>query len=366
MQNFGYYGVMIWLPNYLVDPVRLRPDAVGGVDRGDHRWAWRVGIFAFGQIADRIGRRPAFLGYMLGAAVMVVVYSRLTDPTALLIGGAVMGFFVNGMLGGYGALMSELYPTVGARHGAERAVQYRPRHRRIRPGGRRRDRGAPTASRPRSPCWRVIYVLDMLAMWLLIPERRGAAADVMLAGSLPTQPAAGEDRPEPAAPAEQARQGRRAIPLVNAEYRHLRVAARSPATEAAPGQFFQLLCPHPAGEQPFLRRPMSVYGADPRRAQVAFLYKVTGAGTRGLATLQAGRHARHHGAARPRLHARSGVAVDRGGRARRRAWRRWGRWRKAAQARRHRGHGDASARAGRTWWCPMRSVPGVTAPTSSR
>src|SRR5271166_4800026 len=70
-----------------------------------------IGIFAFGHIADRVGRRPAFLGYMLGAAVMVVVYSRLTDATALLVGGAAMGFFVNGMLGGYGALMSELYPT---------------------------------------------------------------------------------------------------------------------------------------------------------------------------------------------------------------------------------------------------------------
>ena len=51
---------------------------------------------------------------MLGAAVMVVVYSQLVDPTALLVGGAVMGFFVNGMLGGYGALISELYPTSAA------------------------------------------------------------------------------------------------------------------------------------------------------------------------------------------------------------------------------------------------------------
>jgi MFS family permease len=41
----------------------------------------------------------------------VLVYSRLVDPTALLVGGAVMGLFVNGMLGGYGALLSELYPT---------------------------------------------------------------------------------------------------------------------------------------------------------------------------------------------------------------------------------------------------------------
>jgi dihydroorotate dehydrogenase electron transfer subunit len=76
--------------------------------------------------------------------------------------------------------------------------------------------------------------------------------------------------------------------LVNAEYRHLVLRAAPPATGAAPGQFFQLLCPAPPGESPFLRRPMSVYGADPASGEVAFLYKVTGAGTSGLATLVAG------------------------------------------------------------------------------
>jgi MFS family permease len=70
-----------------------------------------AGIWIFGHVADRLGRRPAFIIYMLGAAALVVVYSRLTDAITLLVTGAVMGFFVNGMLGGYGALMSELYPT---------------------------------------------------------------------------------------------------------------------------------------------------------------------------------------------------------------------------------------------------------------
>jgi hypothetical protein len=70
-----------------------------------------IGIFVFGQVADRVGRRAAFFSYMTGAAVMVLCYSRLSDPTALLFAGMAMGFFVNGMLGGYGALMSELYPT---------------------------------------------------------------------------------------------------------------------------------------------------------------------------------------------------------------------------------------------------------------
>ncbi|WP_315838448.1 dihydroorotate dehydrogenase electron transfer subunit [Bradyrhizobium prioriisuperbiae] len=75
---------------------------------------------------------------------------------------------------------------------------------------------------------------------------------------------------------------------VNAEYRHLVVRCSAIAAQAQPGQFFQLLCPQTGGDQPFLRRPMSLYGADPRRCQVEFLYKVTGAGTRGLATLREG------------------------------------------------------------------------------
>jgi dihydroorotate dehydrogenase electron transfer subunit len=76
--------------------------------------------------------------------------------------------------------------------------------------------------------------------------------------------------------------------LVNTEYRYLVVACSSLAAAAAPGQFFQLLCPASSGSTPFFRRPMSLYGADPTQRQVEFLYKVTGAGTRGLAELLPG------------------------------------------------------------------------------
>lgn len=75
---------------------------------------------------------------------------------------------------------------------------------------------------------------------------------------------------------------------VNLEYRHLVVRCSPVAASAVPGQFFQLLCPHSEGAQPFLRRPMSLYGADPVRREVEFLYKIAGAGTRGLATLRPG------------------------------------------------------------------------------
>jgi dihydroorotate dehydrogenase electron transfer subunit len=75
---------------------------------------------------------------------------------------------------------------------------------------------------------------------------------------------------------------------VNDEYRHLVLRCGPVSASAVPGQFFQLLCPHSEGAQPFLRRPMSLYGVDPIRREVEFLYKIAGAGTRGLATLRAG------------------------------------------------------------------------------
>ena len=70
-----------------------------------------IGILLFGELCDRIGRRPAFFTYQIGAFIMVLVYSQLTSEYALLIVGGVMGFFVNGMIAGLGTLMSELYPT---------------------------------------------------------------------------------------------------------------------------------------------------------------------------------------------------------------------------------------------------------------
>jgi MFS family permease len=173
VQNFGYYGVMIWLPSYLSTRFgfALTQSAVWTIVTIA---GMAVGIFMFGNIADRIGRRPAFLTYMLGAAIMVVLYSRLTDPTYLLIAGAVMGFFVNGMLGGYGALISELFPT-SARATAQnvlfnvgRAIGgFGP----VVVGYVAGLYGFETAI----ALLAALYCLDILALWFLIPERRGAA-----------------------------------------------------------------------------------------------------------------------------------------------------------------------------------------------
>jgi MFS family permease len=172
VQNFGYYGLMIWLPSYLQSRFGYNPlqsalwisVTIAGMG---------LGIFVFGYFADLVGRRPAFLTFQAGAAIMVVVFSQLTDPFALLIGGAVMGIFVNGMLGGYGALLSELYPTE-ARATAENVLFNLGRG----VGGfGPLVVGALVANYSFAiaiSALAIIYVIDIVATLLLIPERKGA------------------------------------------------------------------------------------------------------------------------------------------------------------------------------------------------
>ncbi len=73
------------------------------------------------------------------------------------------------------------------------------------------------------------------------------------------------------------------------DYRLLSLEApRDLLAACRPGQFFHLLCPASGADAPFLRRPMSIFDADTEAGRLRFLYKVTGAGTRGLATLAVG------------------------------------------------------------------------------
>lgn len=75
---------------------------------------------------------------------------------------------------------------------------------------------------------------------------------------------------------------------VNADYFHMILDAGPVAASARAGQFFNLACPATTRDLPYLRRPMSVYRAVPTTGHIEFLYKVTGAGTRGLATVRNG------------------------------------------------------------------------------
>lgn len=171
VQNFGYYGIMIWMPSYLAKQMgfSLTKSAF---------WTsvtiigMAIGIWVFGQLADRIGRKPSFILFQIGAVVMVLFYSTLTDPITMLWAGAVMGVFVNGMLGGYGALMSEAYPTE-ARATAQNVLFNI---------GRAIGGFGPVVVGTLAATYSFhvaiallasIYVIDMLATFFLIPELKG-------------------------------------------------------------------------------------------------------------------------------------------------------------------------------------------------
>ena len=110
VQNFGYYGIMIWMPNFLSKQLGFSLTK-SGLWTAVTVCGMMAGIWIFGRLADKIGRKPSFLLFQLGAVFSIITYSQLTDPTAMLVAGAFLGMFVNGMMGGYGALMAEAYPT---------------------------------------------------------------------------------------------------------------------------------------------------------------------------------------------------------------------------------------------------------------
>jgi MFS family permease len=113
---FAYWGVFAWFPALLASPVEQGGAGMSIV--GSLGWiiALQLGAFAgylsFGFIADRVGRRWAFGGFLVTAAVLVPIYGQMTaSPTALMVLGPLLGFFGHGYLSLFGALFAELFPT---------------------------------------------------------------------------------------------------------------------------------------------------------------------------------------------------------------------------------------------------------------
>lgn len=110
VQIAGYNGLMIWLPSMLQKSQGLSVSssalwtistAVGMI----------IGMLTFGRFMDRFGAKCTFGIFLLASACAVFLYSFATGAVAILLGGAVVGFFSNGMFAGYGALISSFYPV---------------------------------------------------------------------------------------------------------------------------------------------------------------------------------------------------------------------------------------------------------------
>ncbi|GJD61274.1 MFS transporter [Methylobacterium frigidaeris] len=107
----GYYAITTWLPRFLTTERGLSIVSSTG-----YLAALIVGSFAGylagAWLADRLGRRPLFLIFSLGAIAVVLVYTQLPLSNAVLwVLGFPLGFFASGYFSGMGAFLTELYPT---------------------------------------------------------------------------------------------------------------------------------------------------------------------------------------------------------------------------------------------------------------
>ena len=120
VQNFGFYGLMVWMPSMIASELKLP-------FKDTLYWTisttigMSLGILIFGWLCDKFGRRPSYIIFLLISAISIWFYFQQTDMIILIIFGSAIGFFVNGMMGGYGALLAEHYPT-DARSSAENII----------------------------------------------------------------------------------------------------------------------------------------------------------------------------------------------------------------------------------------------------
>ena len=113
---FAYWGLFTWMPSFLSRPLEQGGAGLGIVKSSTWIIPMQLGAFlgyiSFGFFADRFGRRPVFLSFLIAAAVLVPVYGQLArHEVLLLLLGPLIGFFGHGYFSVFGAMLAELFPT---------------------------------------------------------------------------------------------------------------------------------------------------------------------------------------------------------------------------------------------------------------
>lgn len=109
VQIAGYFGMMNWLPT-------IMQKSIGVSVSGSNSWmistilGMCLGMLVFGQLLDKFGPRLVYGIFLVCSALAVYGFTFANSAVTLLVGGAILGFFVNGMFAGYGAMITRLYP----------------------------------------------------------------------------------------------------------------------------------------------------------------------------------------------------------------------------------------------------------------
>jgi MFS family permease len=113
---FAYWGLFTWIPAYLASPVSAGGAGMSVVRSTGWIIPMQLGAFLgyvlFGVLADRFGRRPVFMLFVVGAAVLVPIYGRMAaSPGLLMVLGPLVGFLGHGYFSVFGAMLAELFPS---------------------------------------------------------------------------------------------------------------------------------------------------------------------------------------------------------------------------------------------------------------
>ena len=112
---FAWWGFNLWLPGFLSAPAEA-----GGIGLTAREMSWFViamqvgmwfGYVTFGYISDAVGRKRAYVSYLVAAATLIVIYTSVHVPVVLLLLGPFVAFFATGYFSGFGAVTAEIYPT---------------------------------------------------------------------------------------------------------------------------------------------------------------------------------------------------------------------------------------------------------------
>lgn len=109
VQIAGYFGMMNWLPTIIQTSLHISV-------KDSSLWmvatilGMCLGMLTFGQILDKWGPRLVYSIFLLASSICVYLFQFANSMSSMIIGGAIVGFFVNGMFAGYGAMITRLYP----------------------------------------------------------------------------------------------------------------------------------------------------------------------------------------------------------------------------------------------------------------
>ena len=112
---FAWWGFNLWVPSYLSLPV-----AKGGIGFSARTMtvivvAMQVGMWlgyvSFGYLATALGRKRVYVGFLVSAAALLMLFGAVRSPWVLVGLGPCVAFAATGYFSGFAAVTADAYPS---------------------------------------------------------------------------------------------------------------------------------------------------------------------------------------------------------------------------------------------------------------